>query len=59
MSLIGPPTGAALLLKLIGRIHKLNAGYMGAALKGTGLKQIEEFGILLTIQQDDRRSLGG
>jgi DNA-binding MarR family transcriptional regulator len=47
-----PPNSAALLLKLIGRIHKLNMSYMDTALKGTGLKQIEEFGMLLTIEQE-------
>jgi DNA-binding MarR family transcriptional regulator len=41
-----------LLLKIIGRIHKLNTGYANLALKGTGVNQIEEFGMLLTIQQE-------
>lgn len=41
-----------LLLKIIGRISKLNMAYANMALKGTGLNQIEEFGILLTIQQE-------
>lgn len=47
-----PPRADGLLLKLIGRIHKLNMSYMSNALEGTGLNQIEEFGILLTIQQE-------
>lgn len=41
-----------LLLKIIGRISKLNMNYANLALKGTGLNQIEEFGMLYTIRQD-------
>lgn len=41
-----------LLLKIIGRIAKLNLNYANMALKGTGLNQIEEFGVLLTIKQE-------
>jgi DNA-binding MarR family transcriptional regulator len=47
-----PPISAGLLLKIIGRIHKLNMSYASGALEGTGLNQVEEFGILLTIQQE-------
>lgn len=47
-----PPNSAGLLLKIIGRIHKLNMIYAASALEGTGLRQVEEFGILLTIQKD-------
>lgn len=47
-----PPTSEGLLLKMIGRIHKLNMSYAGNALEGTGLNQVEEFGMLLTIQQE-------
>jgi len=47
-----PPTSEGLLLKMIGRIHKLNMNYAGRALEGTGLNQVEEFGILLTVQQE-------
>src|SRR6184192_2718273 len=47
-----PPINDGLLLKIIGRIHKLNMNYANIALKGTDLNQIEEFGILLTIQQE-------
>jgi DNA-binding MarR family transcriptional regulator len=54
----GPMTGGAipqgtdgLLLKLIGRINKLNMNYTSSALEGTGLHQVEELGILLTVQQ--------
>jgi len=47
-----PPTSEGLMLKLIGRIHKLNMGYAGNALEGTGVNQVEEFGMLLTIQQE-------
>jgi DNA-binding MarR family transcriptional regulator len=41
-----------LLMKLIGRISKLNMSYANMALKGTDLNQIEEFGMLATIQQE-------
>jgi DNA-binding MarR family transcriptional regulator len=47
-----PPVNDGLLLKIIGRISKLNMSYANLALKGTDLNQIEEFGILLTIQQE-------
>src|SRR6188768_3640460 len=47
-----PPINAGLLLKIIGRIHKLNMNYANIALTGTDLNQIEEFGILLTVQQE-------
>jgi len=46
-----PPISDGLLLKIIGMIHKLNVNYANIALNGTDLNQIEEFGILLTIQQ--------
>lgn len=41
-----------LLLKIIGRISKLNMAYANMALKGTELNQIEEFGILQTIRKE-------
>jgi DNA-binding MarR family transcriptional regulator len=41
-----------LLLKIIGRIQKLNMNYANLALKGSELNQIEEYGILQTIKQD-------
>lgn len=47
-----PPVSNGLLLKIIGRISKLNMYYANQALKGTALNQIEEFGILYTIQQE-------
>ncbi|MFA6060852.1 MAG: winged helix DNA-binding protein [Taibaiella sp.] len=47
-----PPVNDGLLLKIIGRISKLTMSYANLALKGTALNQIEEFGILLTIQQE-------
>jgi DNA-binding MarR family transcriptional regulator len=47
-----PPINDGLLLKIIGRISRLNMNYANLALKGTGLNQIEEFGILLTIKQE-------
>ena len=39
------------LMKLIGRIHKLHVYYASAAFDGTPLGQLEEFGLLATIQQ--------
>jgi len=47
-----PIINDGLLLKIIGRIHKLNTNYANLALKGTGVNQIEEFGTLLTIKQE-------
>ena len=47
-----PSITDGLLLKIIGRISKLNMNYANLALEGTGLNQIEEFGILVTIQQE-------
>ena len=41
-----------LLMKIIGRISKLNMSYANMALKGTDLNQIEEFGMLVTIRQE-------
>src|SRR5882762_9320284 len=41
-----------LLMKIIGRISKLNMVYANMALKGTDLNQIEEFGMLVTIRQE-------
>ncbi len=43
---------SGLLLKIIGRISRLNMNYANLALEGTGLNQIEEFGILVTILQE-------
>jgi len=45
-----PGNTDGLLLKLMGRIHKVNATYAYTALEGTGLNQLEEFGMLLDIQ---------
>jgi DNA-binding MarR family transcriptional regulator len=39
------------LLRTIGRIAKFNSVYANIALRETGLNQIEEFGMLLTIEQ--------
>lgn len=47
-----PAVADGLLLKIIGRISKLNMNYANLALEGTGLNQIEEFGILVTIKQE-------
>lgn len=47
-----PSFNDGLLMKIIGRIGKLNMAYANIALKGTGLNQIEEFGILMTINKE-------
>jgi DNA-binding MarR family transcriptional regulator len=47
-----PGFNDGLLLKIIGRISKLNMAYANLALKGTDLNQIEEFGMLVTIRQE-------
>jgi DNA-binding MarR family transcriptional regulator len=47
-----PAISDGLLLKIIGRISKLNMAYANIALKGTELNQIEEFGILVTIRKE-------
>jgi DNA-binding MarR family transcriptional regulator len=47
-----PRKNDGLLMKIIGRISKLNMWYANLALKGTGLNQIEEFGMLVTIKQE-------
>jgi DNA-binding MarR family transcriptional regulator len=47
-----PDFNDGLLLKIIGRIGKLNMWYSNLALKGTELNQIEEFGMLVTIRQE-------
>ena len=47
-----PAFNEGLLLKIIGRISKLNMAYANLALKGTDLNQIEEFGILQTIRKE-------
>jgi DNA-binding MarR family transcriptional regulator len=47
-----PSFNDGLLLKIIGRIQKLNRNYANLALKGSELNQIEEYGILQTIKQD-------
>lgn len=49
---VTPALTEGLLLKIIGRIHKLHTGYAAMALEGTGLHQIEEFGMLVTIHQE-------
>jgi DNA-binding MarR family transcriptional regulator len=40
-----------LLLKLMGRISKLNMIFAAKALEGTGLDQLEEYGMLLTVRR--------
>jgi DNA-binding MarR family transcriptional regulator len=47
-----PAVADGLLLKIIGRISRLNMNYANLALEGTGLNQIEEFGMLGTIRQE-------
>lgn len=47
---IGPVTPDGKLMQLIGRIFKLHAFYTGAALEGTGIKLVEEFSLLNTVQ---------
>lgn len=47
-----PTLADGLLMKIIGRISKLNMAYANIALKGTALNQIEEFGILQTIKKE-------
>lgn len=40
-----------LLLKMMGRINKLNVIFAAKALEGTGIDQLEEFGMLLTVRR--------
>jgi len=40
-----------LLLKMMGRINKLNLIFAAKALEGTGIDQLEEFGMLLTVRR--------
>jgi DNA-binding MarR family transcriptional regulator len=40
-----------LLLKMMGRINKLNIIFAARALEGTGIDQLEEFGMLLTVRR--------
>jgi DNA-binding MarR family transcriptional regulator len=40
-----------LLLKMMGRINKLNIIFAAKALEGTGVDQLEEFGMLLTVRR--------
>lgn len=47
-----PEIREGLLMKIIGRISKLNMLYANVALEDTGLNQIEEFGILQTIRRE-------
>ncbi|MBS1603482.1 MAG: winged helix-turn-helix transcriptional regulator [Bacteroidetes bacterium] len=47
-----PSLNAGLLLKMIGRISMLNMAYASIAMEGTGLSQIQEFGLLQTIRKE-------
>ncbi|HEY4208441.1 MAG TPA: winged helix DNA-binding protein [Puia sp.] len=42
---------SGVLLKLMGRISKLNTVFAAKALEGTGVDQLEEFGMLLTVRR--------
>lgn len=46
---IVPMQSETLLMKIIGRIHKLHVAYISKAFEETPLKQVEEFGLLVTI----------
>lgn len=46
-----PPTNEGLLMKIIGRIARLGLLYSNLALQDTGLNQIEEFGVMVSILQ--------
>lgn len=45
-----PMLSDGLLLKIIGRIHKIHVSYTYAAFEGMPISQLEEFGCLVTIQ---------
>jgi len=53
-----PTNTPGLMLKIIGRISRLHMMYSNLALAGTGVNQIEEFGMLLTIdlQKNPRKT---
>jgi hypothetical protein len=46
-----PENVDGLLLKIMGRISRMNMVYAYTAFAGTGVDQLEEFGILLTIHR--------
>ena len=46
-----PNNTPGLMMKIIGRLSRLHMMYSNIALEGTGLNQIEEFGMLLTIEK--------
>jgi len=46
-----PPTEEGLLMKIIGRIARLGLLYSNLALQNTGLHQIEEFGVMVSVLQ--------
>jgi len=48
---LGPIPVDGLLLRTISKISRLNMMYVNLAFEGTGLNQIEEFGMLLTIKR--------
>jgi DNA-binding MarR family transcriptional regulator len=45
-----PTNTPGLMFKIIGRLARLHSMYSNMALAGTGVNQIEEFGMLLTIE---------
>jgi DNA-binding MarR family transcriptional regulator len=47
-----PERVEGLLLKILGRINRMNMVYAYAAFAGTGVDQLEEFGMLLTIGRE-------
>jgi DNA-binding MarR family transcriptional regulator len=47
-----PEHAEGLLLKIVGRISRINMVYAYAAFAGTGVDQLEEFGILLAINRE-------
>jgi len=55
---IVPTNTPGLLFKIIGRISRMHYMYSNVALEGTGLNQIEEFGMLLTVElkKDPRKT---
>jgi DNA-binding MarR family transcriptional regulator len=48
---IVPTNTPGLLFKIMGRISRLHMMYSNLALEGTGVNQIEEFGMLLTVER--------
>lgn len=47
-----PHISSGLLLKIMGRISKINMSYQNRAMAGTGITQLEEFGMLVNIKKE-------